>query len=108
MIRGLESLALGKTEGARSLLPGEETARQGPHHSIPVLEGQLQRGWRLPLAKEPHGKDKGHQVQVGRGEVSSRYQKEIGNHHSLEQPPRRDGGVPITGGFEDAVGQGAR
>jgi len=31
-----------------------------------------------------------------------------GNSHSLEQPPQGHGRVPITGGFQDAIGQGAR
>ncbi|KAK4831866.1 hypothetical protein QYF61_019694 [Mycteria americana] len=30
------------------------------------------------------------------------------NNHSPEQPPRGCGKVPITGGFQDTIGQGAR
>ncbi|KAK4832631.1 hypothetical protein QYF61_024612 [Mycteria americana] len=36
-----------------------EKAQGVPHHSIPVLKGQLQRGQRLSLHKEPHGEDRG-------------------------------------------------
>ena len=30
------------------------------------------------------------------------------NNHPLEQPPQGCGRVPIAGGFQDAIGQGAR
>jgi len=30
------------------------------------------------------------------------------SNQSLEQPPQGRGGVPITGGLQDAMGQGAR
>lgn len=41
-------------------------------------------------------------MQVAAGEVLSWYKKEIlhsESNHSLEQPPQRCGGIPITGGF---------
>jgi len=34
----------GKTAEVESFLPGEEKAQGTPHHSIPVLNGQMQRG----------------------------------------------------------------
>jgi len=54
MIKGLENLPY-KTEGVRSSLPGEEKVQGASHHSIPVLEGQLQREWKISFHKEPHG-----------------------------------------------------
>ena len=69
MIKGLENLPYEerlKELGLFSL--GEEKAQGGPHHSIPVLKGWLQRGRRLSLHKEPHGEDKGQRVQVAPGE----------------------------------------
>ena len=48
-------------------------------------------------------------VQVAPGDISSQHKKKIfysKNNHSLEQ--RGCGRVHITGGFQDAIGQGAR
>ena len=75
MIKVLENLPdeEGKAEGVRSLLPGEEKAQGGSHHSIPVFKGQLQRGRRLFRHKEPHEEDKGQWVQVALGEISSQF-----------------------------------
>lgn len=36
-----------------------EKIQGGPHCSVPVLTGQLQRGRRFSLCKEPHEEDKG-------------------------------------------------
>jgi len=59
--RAGEPAPWGKTEGVWSLLPGEGSG--GPHHSIPVLKGELQREWRLFLHKEPPREDKRQRVQ---------------------------------------------
>lgn len=45
--------------------------------STTVLKGQVQRGWRLSLHKEPHGQDQGQKIQTAPVEVSSRHKKEI-------------------------------
>ncbi|GAB0183575.1 hypothetical protein GRJ2_000822800 [Grus japonensis] len=54
MIKGLENLCY--EERLKEL--GGRDGSGGPHHSIPVLKGWLQRGQRLSLHKEPHGEDK--------------------------------------------------
>lgn len=59
----------------------------------------------------PTWRRQGEQVQVAPGEVSSRNMKEIfysESNHSLEQSHQGCGRVPITGGFQDVIGQGAR
>jgi len=48
----------------------EKTQRE-PYYSIPVVKGWVKRGQRLSLHKEPQGEDKGQQVQVALGEISS-------------------------------------
>ncbi|CAM9920973.1 unnamed protein product, partial [Bubo scandiacus] len=58
MIKGLENWLMKKV---RSFLSWRKEGSGGPHHSIPVLRGWLQRGRRLSLHKEPHGEDKGQQ-----------------------------------------------
>jgi len=63
MIKGLENLSY--EERLKELgLSSLEKAQVGPHHSIPVLKGRLQRGQRLSLHKKPDGEDKGQWVQV--------------------------------------------
>jgi len=47
--------------------------RGGLCHNIPVLTGQLQRAQRLSLHRELHGEDKGQQIQVALGEISSQH-----------------------------------
>ena len=64
MLRGTQGLAEGLTEGVGSLLPGEEKAQGDLITAFQYLKGQLQRGWRVSLQKEPHGEDKGQRVQV--------------------------------------------
>lgn len=43
-----------KTQGVRSLHPGEEKAVVESHHCISVLKGWLQRGQRFSLHQETH------------------------------------------------------
>ncbi|KAK4829087.1 LOW QUALITY PROTEIN: hypothetical protein QYF61_002038 [Mycteria americana] len=71
-----------------------------------VLKGQLQRGQRCSLHKEPHGEDKGQRVQVAPGDYKEIFYSE--NNQSLKQPPQGCGGVSITGGFKDVLGQDVR
>lgn len=73
------------------------------------LREQLQRGRRLSLHKEPQEEVKGQPIQFAPREVSSQCKKEMfygENNHSLEQPPQGHRRVHITGGFQDATGQG--
>ncbi|KAK4832732.1 hypothetical protein QYF61_025221 [Mycteria americana] len=91
----------GKGEGG----PGTEEPPDRPMSRRP------QRGWWLSFHKEACGEDKGQEVQVALGEVSSQHKKEFfysENHHSLEQLPQRWGGVHIAGAGQDVKGQGAR
>ena len=76
--------------------------------STPVLAALLQTGWNLSLHKEPHGEDKGQQVQVALGEVSSQHKNEIFyseiNHwNNLTM----DVAGPITRGSQAVIGQDA-
>jgi len=64
----VQSSALRMIKRLENLL---EESQGRPHHSIPALKGQLQRGQRLSLHKEPHGEDKGQRVPVALREVSS-------------------------------------
>lgn len=76
------------------------------HQANRPLKGWLQRGWQLALCKEAHGDDKRQGVQVAL-EVSSWCKKLIfysENNWYLEQPPQGHDGVPITGFFEDTIG----
>jgi len=97
VVKGLENLPYkGKTEEVKSFQPGEEKAQGGPHYSIPVLKGKLQRGWRIPLHKEPHGEYKKQSVQVTPGVVSSLYNKDVfysAKNHTLEQSLQGIGGA---------------
>ncbi|KAK4830082.1 hypothetical protein QYF61_008420 [Mycteria americana] len=106
MIKGLENLPCEerlKELGLFSL----EKAQRGPRHSIPVLKGWLQRGWRVSLHKE---KTRGNRYKW-HGE---RFHLDIRdffyseNNQSLKQSPQGCGGVPIVTGFQDAVGEGTR
>lgn len=56
------------------------------------------------------GKD-GATVEVAQGKISPQYEKEFfycENNHWLEQPPQLCGRNPVTGGVQDALGQGNR
>lgn len=71
---------------------------------------QLERGQRFSLHKEPHEEDKGG-LELVLAEVSSWIKKEIcyrENNQSMEPSPEEHREVPITKGFQHAVGQGAR
>jgi len=46
------------TDGVKSLVPGEEKAQGGLHHSISILQEQLQRGERVFL-EEATGRRQG-------------------------------------------------
>lgn len=70
MGEGLENLPCEERLKELGLHPGEEKA-QGHHHSILVLKGWLQKGWKPSLHKEPQGEDKGQQVQTAPREVLS-------------------------------------
>ena len=86
--------------------PWRKEGSGAPHHSILALKGQIQRGRRLSLHKEPHGEDEEQRVQDAPSEVSW-YKKEIfysESNQPLEQPLKGYGGVPITGGFQDLIG----
>ena len=77
----------------------------GPYHSIPVLKGWLQRGWKL----SPHKEKTRQQVQVApkRFHLDIRNFFHSENKQSLEPPHQGCGGVPVAGGFQDGAGQGA-
>ena len=49
----------------------------------------------------------GYKLHQERFHVDTRKNFFIDNNHSLAQPPQGCGEVPIAGGFQDAVGQGA-
>jgi len=104
MIKGLENLPDEERRKELGLFPLEKAWGE-PHRSIPVLKGQLQRGQRLCLHKEPHGEDKGRQVQVSLGEVSSRHKKRL---FFTVRTIIHWKNFSITGDFQDAVGRGAR
>ena len=62
-------------------------------------------------SKEPLGEDKGPRVQVVAGEVLFCYKKKnfySESNQSLEQHSQGCGRIPVTAGFQDAFGQGAR
>jgi len=65
----LEKLELGLFSLEKRRLKGAH------HHTIPLVKGQLQRERTLSLRKQLHGEDKGQQVQVVLGEVSSQHKK---------------------------------
>lgn len=67
MIKGMESLPYEEMVKELGLFSVEKTQGQA-HHSVPLLKGQLQRGWKLSLQKEPHGEDQGAGVQVALGQ----------------------------------------
>lgn len=61
---------------------------------------------KLSLHKKPHGDDKG---EWGRDFLSMQEKFSCSkSNHSLDKPPQRHGRVLVTGGFQDATGQGAR
>lgn len=64
----------------------------------------------LSIHKKPHGEDKGLQEGVAPGKALSWQKKEIfysEKKHSLEQHLQGCGRIPITGGFQDVIGQSA-
>lgn len=104
-----ESALWGQTKRVRSLLPGEGSA--GPHLSILVLKGHLQRGRMLCLQNKPHEEDKVQCMQVGPRKVSSQYRKAIfysEKSQLLEQHPQECIRATTSGGVQDAIWQGAR
>lgn len=75
-----------------------------------IIEGEY-RVQRPSLHKKPHGEEKGQQQKVTQGQVLPQYKKQTfksENNHWLEQPFQGPGSVPITGGFQGAIGQGSR
>jgi len=55
---------------SRVFSPWRREGSEVPHHSIPVPKGQLHKGWRLSLHKEPHGGNEGQQVHVAASDLS--------------------------------------
>lgn len=72
---------MGKDQGSYSLL---SLGSRGHHHSITILEGQLQREWKLSLHREQHGEDKGKWA-LFLGEVSSCHKKNFFYHVNNHQ-----------------------
>lgn len=58
MIKGQQKLPFEERLKAFGIFFLEKT-QGGPHCSVPVLIGQVQRGRRLSLCKEPHEEDTG-------------------------------------------------
>ena len=71
MIKGLENLPYEERLKELSLFSWRREGLGGPRCNSLVLKGQLQRGGRLSLHKEPRGEDKGQWVRVALGKVSS-------------------------------------
>lgn len=84
-----------KTEGVKSLLPGKVS--RGPHHSLPVLREQVQRGWKHSFLNKSH-KDMGQWVKVAPGDFFFPSKK----NQSEEEPPWRHRRVPFIGVFQGA------
>jgi len=111
LFKGLEKQSFDERLKEVGLFTHEKWRLKGASASYLALEGLLQRGQRMSLHSETHGEDKGQWIQAAPGQAPSWYQHKIfqsENSQWLEQPPQGCGGISITGGFQDVIGQGAR
>lgn len=72
-----------------------------------TIKGRLQREQRCSPHKEPCGENEQHWVRAAPGEDSSQQERYAVSTVITEPPPQGRSRVPITGGLQDATGQGA-
>lgn len=102
--RAGKAASWGKTQHVMSFRPWRKLRWISSWYS------STQREQCLSLRIEPCGAGKGQWVQVAQGEIWPWCKKIYiffysKNNPSLEQPHQGCGGIPIPGGFQDAVGQ---
>ena len=112
IIKGLENLLYKERLKELGLFSLEKRKVWGrPHHSFPVLKGQLQREDGSSLFTRSHVekiRGNGYKLHWKRFHIAEEGNFYSENNHSLERPPQEHGRVLISGGFQGVIGQGAR